>query len=203
MAVNSVANILVTGAKLWYAPVGEALPDETSVDYDGAWGGNWAQLGFTLSPLQISYTQTFFGVDVQQRAGRVKNFPLDNTVVANTTLAEVDGPILAVLMNGGNTATAAGASQKGFDSMVFGGKRTITHYAVGFEGVREDEGSTPANQPIRLFFFKATISASGAIPFDKASPTGIPITVEAMVDPTLTEGEGIGTWHIVTAPATA
>ncbi|MGB0385864.1 MAG: hypothetical protein ACPGWR_13680 [Ardenticatenaceae bacterium] len=197
----AVADILMSGAKVYYAPVGESIPDETTVAYDASWGGNWVDLGYTLSPLQVSYNRSLFSLDVQQRAGKIKSWVVDESVIANTTLAEMTGANLALALNGSNTSTAAGASQKGYHDILFGGKRSITHYAAGFEGYRED--SAGDLQPIRLFFFKATIVASGSIPLDKSSPTGIPITFESLVDPTATEGEGIGRWQVVHSPATA
>ena len=49
----ALTDIMLTGAKLWYGPVGEALPDANSIGEDGDWGGNWALLGELGDPLTL------------------------------------------------------------------------------------------------------------------------------------------------------
>jgi len=50
-----VADILLTPASIWYAPVGEALPAD-NVAYGADWAGNWENLGYTTAPLSMAYS---------------------------------------------------------------------------------------------------------------------------------------------------
>ena len=45
MTTPVVADLIVGPARVFYAPVGEALPDESSIGYGDAWGGNWTEVG--------------------------------------------------------------------------------------------------------------------------------------------------------------
>ncbi len=56
------ADILLSGAKVWYAPVGEALPDETTIAWDAAWDGNWVAAGRYMSTK---------GRGIQSRSGAI------------------------------------------------------------------------------------------------------------------------------------
>ena len=198
----AVADILVSGATMYTAPFGESLPDETSVAFGASWGGNWTDRGELSSPVVWNASFSDVMMDVQGSAAPVKEFIGSENHTITTTLAEFTGANLALGLGGTNTDTAAGASQKGYSRIQGGGNRTITHYAVGFEGYRED--SVGALQPIRLFFFNATVKVSGSISFDKNSPLGTPITVKAYADLTnhSTEGQQVFEIHYVTAPTT-
>jgi len=66
MAAPSVTNIVHTGAWLYNAPVGEANPDETTVAYGAAWGGNWVRVGYTKAPLTMAYESEEADVAVSQ-----------------------------------------------------------------------------------------------------------------------------------------
>jgi len=55
----TVANILTGPVVVWYAPEGEAFPDENSIDLGDAWGGNWARLGATNDDTPLSCLYDF------------------------------------------------------------------------------------------------------------------------------------------------
>lgn len=199
----AVSDILSTKAKVYYAAFGEALPDETSVDFDGAWGGNWTALGETLTPVVWNASISEFPVDVQSTPLPVKTFVDAESHTFTFTLAELTGANLALVMHGTNTDTAAGSSQKGYSKIQIGGKRTVTLYTVGFEGYREDSAGTL--QPVRIFSFNSAITVAGSVPMDKRSVMGIPLMVTSYADLTShsTEGQQALEIHVVTAPATA
>jgi hypothetical protein len=196
------ADVLISEARVLYSPVGTAKPDETTVAYDayGSWTG-WTELGYTLEPLTVAYGYDTAGVDVQQSTLPIKRRKISETMTITTTLGQLSGDNLALVLNGTNTDTAAGASQKAFSSVAFGGDTNLPEWQFAFEGYRPDSAGT--KQPVRLFVHKANIAAAGDIPFDKANASGIPIEVMALEDSTQSAGERLGVMHIVTAPASS
>lgn len=190
------SDILVSPARIFYAPIGEAKPDETTVAAGAAWGGNWTDLGYTLEPVSLNLETETFDLMVQQSIVPVRTLRTAVNASIETTLAELSGANLALVLDGTKTTTAAGASQKGFDSIVVDGEKTdISMYQFGIEGVRVH--STNARLPVRVFL-EGSISMSGAIEFSKDSGAGIPVMIKAIAD---SNGDVL-TVHNVTAPAT-
>lgn len=196
------ADVLVSEARILYSPVGTALPDDTTVAY-GAYASwtNWIELGYTLEPLTIAYDYDTFGVDVQQSTLQLKRRKISESLTASTTIAQLDGDHLALVLNGTNTDTAAGADQKAFSEVTFGGDTNLPEWQFGFEGYRPDSAGT--KQPVRFFIHKANISLSGDLPFDKGAASGLPIEITALEDSTQDAGERLGVMHIITAPASS
>lgn len=206
MATFSSNGVLISDARLLYSPTGTALPDETTVVWNDSTGAytnwtSWTLLGYTTEPTVISYTYDVFEVDVQQSASPIKRSKTDESVTAATTLAQFEGPILELLLGGTNTTTAAGAAQKGFDSVVAGGDTSLSEYQFGIEGYRLDSANT--KQPVRVFIYRGTIRQNGDIPFDKAGVTGMPIIVEGLADTSKATGAQLLNIQIVTSPATS
>lgn len=196
-------DVLVAEGRLLYSPVGTALPDETGVAYDtyASWPSGWEMLGYTTTPLTFTYGYDVFSVEVQQSASPLRQSKTTETLTMGTTLAQFDGDILALVLSGTNTDTAAGASQKAFSKVQAGGSTLLNEYQFAIESYRPDANGD--KQPIRVFVFKATITASGDIPFDKAAVTGIPVTISALADSSKTVGQQLIEIHIVTAPASS
>mgnify|MGYP001009917533 CR=1 FL=1 len=48
--ILQVANIILSNALLYAAPLNTALPANT-VAFGGSWGGAWSRIGFTSAPL--------------------------------------------------------------------------------------------------------------------------------------------------------
>ena len=115
-----------------------------------------------------------------------------------TVLAQFEGPLLALALQGTNTTTAPGVSVKGFDEVVSGGDPSITERMFALEGWRQDTAGN--KQPVRVFVYRSVVSADGDIAWDKAAVTGIPITVTAMGDATKSIGQNLLKVQIVTAP---
>lgn len=196
----AVTDILVTPAKIYYAPVGEALPDETSVGYGDAWGGNWVDLGYTLEPVSLSYETETFELEVEQITLPVRRVRTKETVMIETSLAEMTATNLALVVDGTATTTAAGVGQVGFDEILAGGAVDLSEYAWGFEGFRV----TAANVrlPVRVFLYRGQAVLNGQLTFAKGAGVGIPIQVKALPDTTQAAGEQILVIHNVTAVAT-
>lgn len=201
MAVNDYTNVIVGPAKVWYAPVGTALPDETSVAFDASWGGSWTQLGFTKTPISFNYQTTVFEVEVEQVNGAIKQTKTKEVATIETTLAELTGDNLALATDGTLTSTAAGAGQKAYERVVGGGDPTISEYAWGFEGEYVDDAG--ASFPIRFFLYRGSAIMNGALTFAKADYPGIPLQVKALNDTSKATGAQIFEFHRVTAAATS
>lgn len=196
----AVTDILVSPATIYYAPVGETLPDETSVDYGEAWGGNWVNLGYTLEPISLSYETETFELEVEQITLPVRRVRTRETVMIETSLAEMTGANVGLVVDGTVTTTAAGVGQVGFDEILAGGKVDLSEYAWGFEGFRV----TAANVrlPVRVFLYKGNAVLNGQLTFAKGAGVGIPIQIKALPDTTQDAGEQILVIHNVTAVAT-
>jgi hypothetical protein len=189
-------DIIISPAKVWYAPVGEALPDETTVAYDATWGGNWASLGKTLTPVAIQFEVEKFALTTEQDMLPTREIKTMLNAGFSTTLAEFTGANLALVLDGTKTTTAAAALQKGFDSIAISPTKTdIAQYAFGVEGFRVT--SLNVKQPVRFFFPSATIAANGEITFAKGAGAGLPVIVTAMAPDS---GDAV-TVHNVTAAA--
>ena len=196
----SADDVIVGEGNLLYAPLATALPDETSVgygDYD-SWTG-WTHFGYTTEPITFNYAYDEFSVEVQQSLAPLKRRKTNESMTIATTLAQFSGDVLALVTGGTNTDTASGSGQKGFSRVVGGGTTNISEYMVAVEGYRVD--STGVQQPVRVFLYKATITASGDIPFDRAGVTGLPITITGLTDPDRAVGENLFEAQIVTAAA--
>src|SRR5512139_3997978 len=101
----AVADILITPATIYRAPVGTALPDESTVAYGAAWGGAWINVGYTLEPLSMSFEPEIFKLFVQQLTNPVKTSKTTEAVTFETVLAEWTGSNIALALDGSNTDT--------------------------------------------------------------------------------------------------
>jgi len=202
MASYSSTKIMTAEAALLYAPLGTSLPDETSVAWNtfGSWTG-WTLMGYTTQPSNISYTYDQFEVDVQQSLAPVKRRKTTERTTITTALAQLEGSLLALVLSGTNTTTAAGASQKGWDRVVYGGDPALNEYMFALEGWLEDSGGD--KQPVRYFLYKATITQNGEMVFDKNNVAALPIQIAALNDTTKSVGQQMGEVHIVYDPATS
>lgn len=196
----AVADILLSAARILYSDVGTALPDETTVAYGGAWS-SWTELALTSAPLRVTYRDTFVKASVQQFLTPVKAFRTSEMVNASSAMAEVTGDNLEMLLSGTNTDTSAGASQKAYSRIIFGGNVPITPLQWGFEGWRIDTAGT--KQPVRFFIYSALITFDGQLTFGQSEIMNLPFRLESFADTGKSVGGQLGEMHIVTAPATS
>lgn len=195
----AVQDIIVSPATIWYASVGTALPDETSIAVGASWGGSWTNLGYTLEPVQVSLDTETFSLTVEQMTIPVRQIRTAVNISFSTTLAELTGENLALVTDGTKVTTAAGVGQKGFDEItVNAGKTNVSLYAFGIEGVRVTNANVRV--PVRIFIPRGSITTNGDISFAKGAGVGIPVVITALAD--TSNGTGL-VIHNVTAPATS
>jgi hypothetical protein len=200
MSVN-VADILAAPARIYYAPVGAAIPSETTIAYDQAWGGSWVSLGSTLTPVTFAYNQELFDIEVESSTIAVKRGRSKEEATIETTLAESLGVNLGLAFDGAVTTTAAGASQKGFTEVNAGGKLLVSEYAFGIESLYVN--SAGVQFPVRLFVWKANAMLNGNLEFSKKAATGIPLQIKALADVSKPIGQRLLKFQKVTANATS
>ena len=194
-------DILIGYGKIYRAPVAEANPDETSVAWGAAWGGNWTYLGDTLEPATMGAEFEIVDVNIEQSNAPVKQSRVNEIIRISTSVAEHTATLMQLLLGGTVTTTAAGASQKGFDSLPFGGETNVPIYKWGLEALRVD--STGVSQPVRWFFHKGSVGLNGDIPYDKRNAAGVPIQITMLSDTSQAVGAQLGELQIVTAAATS
>ena len=194
-------NILATYAKIWYAPLNEAAPDETTVAYGAAWGGNWDYLGDTLTPLTLATSTTKRQVKIQQSTSPVKEFMTGQEFTLKTVLAEHTPGTYNLLWQGALTTTAAGASQKAYSELAFGGESAIAQYKWGFEILFQDANGV--DHPWRYIFHRGSIAQDGDLEFDRENEKGIPVAITILGDTSKSVGAQGGIIQFVTAPATS
>lgn len=197
----AVTDILITPASVWKSPVGETLPDETSVAYGASWGGNWENVGYTLEPLSMNFSRELFELMVEQVTGAVKRKVTDESVTFETVLAEATPDNIQLGIGGTVTATAAGASQVAFEDLDVGGAVTIDELQWGFEGFYEN--ASGVQFPVRIFVYKATAILNGALTFAKNAAAGVPLQISAMSDTSKSVGANKIKIQRVTAAATS
>jgi len=204
MATPVVANIIKSGAVLWVAPVGETKPDETSVIYGAAWGGNWTRVGYTKESLKAAYDSKEADGKVQEELAPVKRWRIEEGLTLETVLAELTAAYLqlAAANQTAVSSTAAGAGQKAYEETGLGGVAELTEKAWGFEGLFINASGD--DEPVRLFIHKGTAMINGPLEFSKVSDdyTGVPIQIKALTDTTQTAGKKLALWQRCTAEAT-
>ena len=198
------ADILIGPGKLYRAPTGEANPDESTIDFGEAWGGNWTNMGDFLegSPVTITNAEEFTKVYTEQSTAPKNAVRTRREFMIKATIAEHSVANMAILYQGTTeTTAAAGGGQKGYSEVSIGTQSEVDFYKWGIEGFRKDTNGT--EQPVRYFFHKGYIRLAGDVAFAKQNPTGIPIEITILGDGSQSAGEEIGILQIVTAPATA
>jgi hypothetical protein len=198
---DEVASLILGPVKVYYAPVGETLPDENAVGYGVAWGGNWTAFGYTKAALSCNYSFDEVEAMVQEALAAVKRRKTKEALVLETVLSELTADNIQLGSGGTVTDTAAGAAQVQKEELEAGNNAVLNERAWGFEGeYRKDDGT---QFPIRLFIFKGTANLNGALEFSKESDgTGIPIQVKALHDASQTAGKNLFMLQKVLAPHT-
>lgn len=200
----AVGDIIIAPATVYYAPVGEPLPSMHTIDFGEAWGGNWVNVGYTLTPITFKYNQDLFSLEVEQVTPPVKRLRTKEELMIETTLAEITAVNLGLAMDGTVTTTAAGASVRANETFEVGGKTAITERAWGFEGFFKYDGSTNQFQlPVRWFVYKANSVMNGNLEFSKKAAMGIPLQINALADTSKVLGKQMAVFQKVTAKMTS
>lgn len=197
-------DILIGPGKLYRAPLEEANPDESTVAYGGAWGGNWVDMGDFIegSPIVLSIAEEFTKVYTERSTAAKNAVRTRRETMVKGTLAEHSVANMATVLQGtAETTVAAGGGQKGYSEIPFGTESDVDFYKWGIEALRKDDDDN--NQPVRWFLHKGYIRLAGDINYAKQNPTGIPIELTILGDGSQAAGEELGILQIVTAAATA
>jgi hypothetical protein len=172
------ANILITGARVLYAPAGTAFPDDT-LAFGAAWP-SWTEVGYTLAPFQLSYRFDVVEVMTQQTNAPVKRRRRSETVSFQTSLGEHTAQNLALAMAGVASSTPAGVGQPGKEEFSVGGDASLPTQKWGAEGVYESDAGEKF--PVRVFIHQGTASEGGDLGYDRENPTGIPLSIGVLAD---------------------
>jgi hypothetical protein len=196
----AVADILLSPAKIYYAATGTALPNPNSVAYGTAWGGTWADLGYTLTPITVGYSQDIFKLEVEQVTLPLKGLITMEEVTIETTLAEITAANMALAFGGSVGTTAATTAQVALEELKSGGSPSISYYAWGLEGLYVDASNNQL--PVRMLIYRGSATLNGSLQFSKKAAVGIPLSITAWADTTKTAGQQLWTFQKTTAPKT-
>jgi hypothetical protein len=194
-----VSDIITTPCKIYYGTYGATLPADT-VAAGGAWPAGWTALGYTKTPLSVSFTRELVEEDIQESLAIITKQAKKEEFMVETTMAEFVLTELLLGWGGANTTTAAGAGQPGMDEMVGGDDTALVERAWGFEGSYVSAAGNV--HPIRLFLYKGVAEFGNKLEFGKADPTGVPLKVKANPDMTKAAGQRLYMLQKMTAPAT-
>lgn len=193
------ANIMKTGAVMWYAAVGTTLPPITTLGAGTAWPSPWARVGYTSAPLSLTYEDERMDVEVEEVLAALEDWRIKETATLETELAEMIADYLQLMTGGTVTTVAAGTGTAGYEQLDIGGFARITQYAVGFEGIRYDASSNAL--PQRALIPIASFKLNGKMEYSKKSDSYVklPLQVKGFGDP---DNAGrVIRWQRVTAPA--
>lgn len=199
MGTPTAANIIKSGAVIYKAPVGETVPDETTIGAGVAWGGNWERIGYTGAPLKLMIDDTKMVIEVEEELMEVDERRIKFSASAETALAELTADYLSMIFGGTVSTTAAGAGQVGYEELDIDPDVLTDKFAFGFEGTRYDASENEL--AFRIFFGKCGVSLNGELEFSKKtdSYTQVPIKIKILKP----DSDAPVTWQRVTAPATS
>lgn len=196
-------DVIISEADVLTAPLGTTLPSLNTVGWRSfaSWHANWVHRGYTSTPTSFNHSYDTFEADVQQSTAPIKVRKINERLTLTFSLAQFEPSNITWILDGTQTDTAAGASQKGYSVTEFGGDTELTEQMIAIEGYRVDSAGT--KQPIRVFLYRATVTANGDMSFDKNGMTVIPVQAVGLADTDRATGVQVGRIEIVTAPATS
>ena len=199
----STQNVQIGPGRLYVAPVGESNPDETTVAYGSAWGGNWVDLGDFVegSGSRVRINEDYVDVYTEQMTAPVTAVRKRREASIMATLIEMSATTMAYLLDGTAATTAAGGAQKGYYEVPFGTNSDVDFYKWGLETLAQDASGN--NQPIRWFFHIGYLMSSAEIANGKAAPSGLAVEIKCLGDSSQSAGEELGIFQHVTAAATS
>lgn len=198
---ENVTDILMGGARVLNAPVGEALPDVDTILYGAAWGGNWAEVGFTSTPVAWKHSFDEKEVDVQQRIAAIDRQRTKEELMLETKLAEITSDTLQLALGGTAAIIVPASGVVGRDELTGGGEVVLDKRTWGFEGLYV--GADGTKRAVRLQVFIATSTINGDLEFSKTDEAGIPLQVRGLADTGKAVGADLFKFLRVTADALA
>lgn len=192
------SDIVVSGAKLYYANIGLAAPADT-LNTTAAWPAGWTYLGYTLEALTLNYSFDPLDIEVQQTMATVARTRMKEELTLETVLAEFTGTTLSLAMAGTNTVVPPGVATTGKETVTIGGDYNLPVKQWGIQGSYRDE--TGVERSIRVFVWRATVAEGGELAWDRTKPAGIPLQIRALADTTKPIGSHLVQIVRITAPS--
>lgn len=195
---------LIGPGKLYRAAVGEANPDESTVAWDAAWGGNWVDMGDFPegSPLTVSIPEEIYkGYSERSTVAQVVSRTRREPMIKGSLFDHSPDNLEILLQADRDTTAAAGGGQKGFDELSISDQANVTLYKWGVEALLVDDDGN--NQPIRWLFHKGFIRLTGDLAYAKTKETAIPFEITVLGDSSQAATQRIGVLQIITEAATA
>jgi hypothetical protein len=199
MPAVDVAEITMSNAILYYAPLGTALPAD-SLAVGGVWPVGWQRIGLSSAPLTVAYSFETKAPEIQEAMGTVKSKKISEEATLETMMAQLNLTVLSNVWGGSTTLTPAGAGQPAKEQFKIGGAAQMPLRLWGFEGEQENDAGLVF--PVRGFIYRGTGDEGGDLEYSKEDYTGIPLKIIAHEDMTKPKGERLLTWYRITAPAT-
>lgn len=190
--------------KLFRAAVATANPDESTVDFDDAWGGSWTNMGDFPegSQLTLSIKDTVYKVYSEQKTtARAVTRTRREAMIKGALLDHTPENMAIALQGTAETTAAAGGGQKGYTEIPFGSQSEVNMYKWGIEGHLIDDNGN--KQPIRWFFHQGFFMLTGDIQYSKTKESMVGFEIHIIGDDTQAAGEDLGILQFVTAQATA
>lgn len=175
MSNPQVANIMKAGARIWVAPVGEAIPDETTIAAEADWGGNWARIGYTAAPLKVTFEDERMVIETEEELMEVDDRRIKFSATAETAFAELTAEYLQMIFGGTINTTAAGVGQVGYEELDVNPNELTEKLAFGFEGISYDASQNKL--PQRWFFTKVSAALSGEFEYSKKTDSYVNLPV--------------------------
>jgi len=198
-----MGDVLLGPGRLYRGPVGEANPDESTIGFGVAWGGNWVDVGDFPegSPISISLAEEVYKVYSEQLTVTLGVTRTRREALITGSLLELSLENWAVALQGVAETTAAGGGQKGYTEIPFGAQADVTLYKWGVEALRVDANN--ANQPIRWFFHKGIFRMTGEVAYAKTKESAMEFEITIIGDLTQPANEELGILQVVTAASTS
>jgi hypothetical protein len=199
-----MGDVLLGPGRLYRAPVGEPNPDESTIGFGIAWGGNWVDVGDFPegSPVSISLAEEIYKVYSEQLTVTLGVTRTRREALITGALLELTIENWVVALQGTSTTTAAsGGGQKAYTEVPFGAQADVTLYKWGVEALRVDASNV--NQPIRWFFHKGIFRMTGEVAYAKTKESALAFEISIIGDLTQLPNEELGVLQYVTAAATA
>jgi len=152
---------------------------------------NDATPGWTSGGVMIEHTSEFYSVEVDQEPNPVKTFRIKETFKIKTNL--VENTLENIKIAWGIDSAIDTTTRAGYRRIVLGGNS-----AEAVEHTLDVYGNAPGtpSRQRRIHFYRVAAVEFGSIAIEKNKEQLIPVTFEALIDPTY---DAVGYWEDQTA----
>jgi len=149
----------------------EALPADT-VARDGAWAGNWIDLGYT-GGIQYGVSNEHRHVEVDQSTIEVFSRVTKQDVTIELTLKQATVENIKYALGFGTLSTSGSSGV-----LAVGNNPTLTEYTLGIEGPSADDAPTAAQ---RIQFYRVVPTSEPEQAFSKDEETVVVVRFKALL----------------------